>query len=496
MSGEEPGLRRVDRSQGPGAGGLERQVAELSAALAEAREALRRSEEEAAARDRARQAAEAEAARLGREAADERLRLHEQYTARLAALRRELEERRRAELEANAGPGPGFLTAISKNRRRRQKAERRRRAEIEALRNAAERWEGELRGLYRTFEDWYAAEVEVVERESRGRERALRSRLMQSIEGASRHESPEREALRNVATSRELDLQREHRAELETRQEEVESLRRELQEASEGSDARRSAEVREVKALAERRERELRQAHAARMQRLKEGLEQRLSNLQAQRTADHEAYRSSLESLTQELARERHAADERARRLAEGHARERAALEGHPAELEESREDGPSRRGGVLRSLRSLRPRLTGPRRMLEASRDPGQDPAPPEDRGRGESPEGDDLLESSVALFNESRHPRAVVSISKVLGLPEAWVGPDGGSAERVSIVLVWGEFSWRRHVCKPARGTGEREVYVSGAGEDPEEVRQQGWTPNARVDSGGRLYLGLSPD
>lgn len=500
--GEESGLRRIDRSPGPE--GLERQVAELSAALAEAREALRRSEEEAAVAERARRAAEAETARLSREAADERLRLHEQYTTRLAALRRELEERRRAELEANAGPGPGFLTAISKNRKRRQKAERRRRAEIEALRVSAERWEEELRGLYRTFEDWYAAEVEVVERESRGRERALRSRLTKGIEGTSRQESPEREleVFRNVAAGRELDLQRDHRAELENRQEEVESLRRELREASEGSDARRSAEVREIKALAERRERELRQTHASRLRGLKEGLENRLSNLQAQRAADHASYRSSLESLTREVARERHAADERVRRLAEDHARERAALEGRLAELEKSRGEGRSRRGGVLGSLRSLRPRLTGPRRMLEASREPDQEPSLPEDPGQGPDAEkeavsaGNDLLETGVALFNGSGHPREVVSISKVLGLPEAWVGPDGGSEERVSIVLVWGELSWRRYVCKPARGTGGREVYISGAGEDPGGIRQEGWVPNARVDSGGQLYLGLSSD
>ncbi|MBA2443551.1 MAG: hypothetical protein H0V53_14315 [Rubrobacter sp.] len=501
-------MRRIDRNPASGAEGpaegLERQVAELSAALSEAREALRRSEEEAAARDRARREAEAEAARLGREAADERLRLHEQYTARLAALRRELEERRRAELEANAGPGPGFLTAISKNRKRRQKAERRRQAEIEALRDAADRWEKELRGLYRTFEDWYAAEVEVVESEARGRERALRSRLMKSIEGERRQESPEQdlETFRNVAAGRELDLQREHRAELEDRHQEMESLKRELHEAREGSDALRKAEVREVKVLAERRERELRQAHATRLQRLKEGLEHRLSNLQAQRTADHEAYRSSLESLEREVARERHAADERVRRLAEGHARDRAALEGGLAELEEPPGEGPARRGGVLGSLRSFRPRLTGPRRMLEASREPVQEPPQQGDRGsvpdagRQEKSDGDDLLESSVALFNESKHPRAVVSISKVLGLPEAWVGPDGASTERVSIVLVWGELSWRRHVCKLARGSGGREVYVSGAGEDPEEIRREGWTPNARVDSGGQLYLGLRPD
>ena len=179
MSGEARDPAAELESQMEAAGelieNLEGEVADLRRDLEEARQALRAAQGEVAARERtlqesghAREAAQSEASNLRdtlsnlrAQSADEQLALRNQHIKDLAALREELEEQRRADVEA-AGSGERFAALRDEFRREREATEERHRAEIEALKVYFEQWEEKYREGYRENDERYKAEDETL----------------------------------------------------------------------------------------------------------------------------------------------------------------------------------------------------------------------------------------------------------------------------------------------------------------------------------------------
>ncbi|HEY6711842.1 MAG TPA: hypothetical protein VI055_06190, partial [Rubrobacter sp.] len=101
--------------------------------------------------------------------------------------------------------------------------------------------------------------------------------------------------------------------------------------------------------------------------------------------------------------------------------------------------------------------------------------------------------LRDGIALFNESEHARTVASISKAFGLPRVHAALDDTALGRPTLTFLWGDMAWRRYVSDPTEGVEEPRVYLTGTGEDPAEVEASSRQPNARMDSRGRLMIGL---
>jgi DNA repair exonuclease SbcCD ATPase subunit len=101
--------------------------------------------------------------------------------------------------------------------------------------------------------------------------------------------------------------------------------------------------------------------------------------------------------------------------------------------------------------------------------------------------------LREGIALFNESEHARTVASISKAFGLPRVHAALDDTPPGRPTLTFLWGDMAWRRYVSDPTEGVEEPRVYLTGTGEDPDEVEASSRQPNARMDSRGRLMIGV---
>ena len=101
--------------------------------------------------------------------------------------------------------------------------------------------------------------------------------------------------------------------------------------------------------------------------------------------------------------------------------------------------------------------------------------------------------LREGIALFNESEHASTVASISRAFGLPKVHVALDDGTPGKPTLTFLWGDMAWRRYVSDPTEGVEEPRVYLTGTGEDPTEVEPASRRPNARMDSKGRLMVGV---
>jgi hypothetical protein len=51
----------------------------------------------------------------------------------------------------------------------------------------------------------------------------------------------------------------------------------------------------------------------------------------------------------------------------------------------------------------------------------------------------------------------------------------------------------AWRRYVSDPTDGIEEPRVYLTGTGEDPDEIDPSSRQPNARMNSRGHLTMGV---
>ena len=281
---------------------LEEEVAGLRRDLDAATAALRAAGEEVSGRADAGREAEdlrAEISDLKRRHSDEQLRTSNEHINEVANVRRASEEQRRADIKA-AGSGTRVEAIKAEFAQERAALQELHKAEVEALRTDSEIWEEELRTKYREQEERHEAAMEAARREGRERAEELENSRDQEIEGRiseersaheGRHDAALR-ALKNAAAGRELELQKDYQAVVETQQTEIESLRAELDSRRLLVEEARKEERTEVKALAEGRERELRQAQATRLAETREAAERRVEALRAQREADNRALRA------------------------------------------------------------------------------------------------------------------------------------------------------------------------------------------------------------
>jgi hypothetical protein len=307
---------------------LEEEVANLRRDLEQASVALRAAQEEISARGHAleKNDARSEAEKTVEDLlgeidvlkswhSKEQLRLRNEHTSEVADLRRQLEEQRRADVEA-ASSEERVATLKEEFRREREALEQRHKAEMEALKTSWEQWEEKLREGYQEQEERHKVELETTRAEIDERKVELEQELkkeyerrfaQQQREASERHEAA-LQALRNAAAGRELELREDYQAVVETQQAEIESLREQMEQRSREAEEMRKKELREIKALAESRDRELRRAQAAKLSETSESAERRIASLKAQREADNKALRARH---AQELARLRREYEER-----------------------------------------------------------------------------------------------------------------------------------------------------------------------------------------
>ena len=292
---------------------LEGEVESLRTDLEEAYAALTAAQEEVSSRadeleekervrveaDRKVEDLRAEISSLKQRHSDEQLRLSNEHINELAEVRRRLEEQRLADVDA-ASTDSRVENIKEEFRRDREAVEARYRNEIEALKNASEHWEEQLRASYQEQEARHVEQMESARKQNAEREYDLEHSLTEDFErrlAEERSASDERhkaavQTLRNAAAARELELQKGYEAVVERQQGELEALRGELESSRQSLEERRKREIREVKALTERRENDLKKAHAARLAEAQEAAEKRVSSLQAQREADNRALRA------------------------------------------------------------------------------------------------------------------------------------------------------------------------------------------------------------
>ncbi len=579
---------------------LEQEVADLRSDLDQATAALKAAQEEVSSRadaleekERGRVEAEskvedlrAEVSALEQRHSDEQLRISNEHTSKIAELRRTLEEQRRTDVDA-ASSETRLDTIKEEFRREREALEARYKEEIEALKNASEHWEEQLRTSYREQEARHAAELESARTAAAERESVLERSLSKDFErrlAEERGTSDDRQtaavqALRSAAAERELELENV----VGTQQGEIESLHEELEAARRSSEERRKEDLRRIKALAEGRENDLRKTHATRLAEAKASADKRVAAIQAQREADNRALRARHEEETARLRREHEtrlaadderrksetwALDERLREAALQRETEMRAYTARLTELEAARlsqksssqedlEQVVERFGAEISELENRITELEGALEESEARRNEletklGEIRAGGEessistavpDNAADEEPEGslenveaqnilaekkiEDLeaklseargesrrnaeelqralesldrlsdparrLREGIALFNESEHARTVASISKAFGLPRVHAALDDATPGRPTLTFLWGDMAWRRYVSDPTEGVEEPRVYLTGTGEDPAEVEASSRQPNARMDSRGRLMIGI---
>jgi hypothetical protein len=352
---------------------LEDEVANLRRDLEKASVALKAAQEEVSAREHALEVKDvvqaeanteidnlrAEISELRSRHADEQLKLRNEHINELAELRRQLDEQRRADLEAAVATER--VTALQEEfRLEREALEKRHAAEIEALKTSSEQWEEKLRESYREQEERHKAELEAMQRklEEQGAdlERSLTEdferRLAEERKAASERQEAALQALRSAAAGRELELRTDYQAVVESQQAEIEALREEIERRSRDAEELRRKELREVKAVAENRERELRQTQAAKLGEASEAAERRIAALQAQREADNRALRARQ---AEEIARLRREYEERLAAEDERRKLETWALEERLEEARIQRDTEVRTYGARLRDLEAAR---------------------------------------------------------------------------------------------------------------------------------------------
>ena len=361
--------------------------------------------------------------------------------------------------------------------------------EIESLRE-------ELEAVRRSSEEQHKRELRRLKALAEGRENDLRkthaSKLAEAKESADKRVAA-------LQAQREAD----NRALRARHEEETARLRREQQERLAAEDERRKSETwaldERLREAALQRETELR-AYSARIKELEaarlarkssaqqdlervverfgteiSGFENRVAELEG-KLEESEARKKELETILGEIrtggeeipARPDDAAEpEPQRRLGEIEAQNILAeekVEDLEARLREAREESRRNAEALQSALESL-DRLSDPSRRLR----------------------------EGITLFNESEHARTVASISKAFGLPRVHAALDDTVPGKPTLTFLWGDMAWRRYVSDPTEGVEEPRVYLAGTGEDPTEVEPSIRQPNARMDSRGRLMIGV---
>jgi chromosome segregation ATPase len=341
---------------------------------------------------------------------------------------------------------------------------------------------------------------------------------------------------------------RQIKALAETRERELRQAQAtKLSETSEAADRR----VASLKAQREADNRAFRARHAEEIARLRReyeerlaaederrkletwALEERLEETRIQRDTEVRAYTARLTELEAARLAQKTSAEEDLERVVERFGEEISGLEGRIIELEDALEESEGLKRELEIEVADLRAR-TESREPSLAAGSPRETADEPEERleeldaewvlaeerisdlearlreaqeeSRRNAGELEKALENlrrlseperrlraGLALFNTTEHAHAVASISKALGLPRVHAELAGDPPGKPVLTFVWGDMAWRRYVSDPTEGVEEPRVYLTGTGDDPEEIEDLDRQPNARMDAQGRLMLGV---
>ncbi|HVD34176.1 MAG TPA: hypothetical protein VNB93_00415 [Rubrobacter sp.] len=428
-----------------------------------------------------------------------------------------------------------------------QEQEARHAAELESARSAAAERENALEHSVREdFEKRLAEERSAAHDRQAAAVQALRSAAaereleLQNVVGTQQGEieslRDELEAVRRSSEEQRKEELRQFKALAEGRENDLRKTHAtRLAEAKESADKRVAA----IQAQREADNRALRARHeeqlAAEDERRKAetwALDERLREAAVQRETEMRAYTTRIKELEAVRLSQKSSSQEDLERVVERFGAEISDFENRITELEGALEESEARRneletvlgelraGGEASSGITARPddaadgEPKGPLEDIEAQNILAEEKvedlearlAEAREESRRNAEELQSALESldrlsdparrlreGIALFNESEHARTVASISKAFGLPRVHAALDDTAPGRLTLTFLWGDMAWRRYVSDPTEGVEEPRVYLMATGEDPAEVEASSRQPNARMDSRGRLMIGV---
>ena len=399
----------------------------------------------------------------------------------------------------------------------RSASDDRQKAAVQAIRSAAAERELELQNAVRTQQ----GEIE-----------ALRDELEATRRSSEDRRKKELRRVKALAESRENDLKKKHAARLAEAKESADRRVAAIQ-------AQREADNTSLRARHEEETASLRREHQERLaaedERRKSetwALDERLREAAIQRETELRAYTARIKELEAARLAEKSSAGQELERVVKGFGAEISGFENRVTELEGALEESEARKNELERMFGEARAG-GGDASGIAARPDDATDGEP---KGRLEDIEAQNILaeekvedlkarlaeareesrrnaeelqralesldrlsdparrlREGIALFNESEHAGTVASISKAFGLPRVHAALDDTEPGKPTLTFLWGDMAWRRYVSDPTEGVEEPRVYLTGTGEDPTEVEESSRQPNARMDSRGRLMIGV---
>jgi chromosome segregation ATPase len=402
----------------------------------------------------------------------------------------------------------------------RSASEERHKAAVQTLRNAAAARELELQKNYDA----------VIERQQRELE-ALREELESSRQSLEERRKREIREIKAQTERRENDLKKTQAAKLADAQEAAEKRISALQAQREADNsALRTRHAEETGQL----RRENAERLAAEDERRKAetwALEERLGEAKLQRETELRAYTARLKELEAARLTQRSAATEDLEKVVGRFGAEISAYENRISDLEVTLQESEKSKNDLESLLDDLRNDAEGStgagpdaagesgdqeRRLedveaqkilaeeriqdLEARLEAAGEESRRNAEALGNALESLDRLSDparrlreGIALFNASEHANTVASISRAFGLPKVHAALDDETPGKPTLTFLWGDMAWRRYVSDPTEGVEEPRVYLTGTGEDPNEVEPSTRHPNARMDSKGKLTIGV---
>jgi len=405
---------------------------------------------------------------------------------------------------------------------KRSAADDRQTAAVQALRSAAAERELELQKEYRNVTGTQQGEID-----------ALREELEEARRSSQEWRKEELRRVKALAEGRENDLRKTHATRLAEAKESADRRVAAIQ-------AQREADNRALRTRHEEETAHLRREHqeqlAAEDERRKSetwALDERLREAAVQRETEMRAYTARLTELEAARLAQKSSSQEDLERVVERFGAEISDFENRVTELEGALEESEAHRNELETILGEIR---AGGEEPSGLTARPGAAAADGEPKGRLEDVEAQNILaeekvedlearlsearaesrrsaeelqralerldrlsdparrlREGIALFNESEHARTVASISKAFGLPSVHAALDDTAPGKPTLTFLWGDMAWRRYVSDPTEGVEEPRVYLAGMGEDPAEIEASSRQPNARMDSRGRLMIGV---
>ena len=404
----------------------------------------------------------------------------------------------------------------------RSAADDRQTAAVQALRSAAAERELELQKEYRNVTGTQQGEID-----------ALREQLEEARRSSQEWRKEELRRVKALAEGRENDLRKTHATRLAEAKESADRRVAAIQ-------AQREADNRALRTRHEEETAHLRREHqeqlAAEDERRKSetwALDERLREAAVQRETEMRAYTARLTELEAARLAQKSSSQEDLERVVERFGAEISDFENRVTELEGALEESEAHRNELETILGEIR---AGGEEPSGLTARPDAAAADGEPKGRLEDVEAQNILaeekvenlearlsearaesrrsaeelqralerldrlsdparrlREGIALFNESEHARTVASISKAFGLPSVHAALDDTAPGKPTLTFLWGDMAWRRYVSDPTEGVEEPRVYLAGMGEDPAEIEASSRQPNARMDSRGRLMIGV---